>query len=352
MADVSQRLIEQVAQAAHSGSPFAIIGGGSKRNMGRTTALEEINVSEHSGVISYDPSELVITARAGTTIAELEKILAEKEQIIPSDPPHYSGKATLGGALACNTSGPSRPWNGALRDAILGIKLINGKAEQLNFGGQVMKNVAGYDVSRLQAGAMGSFGIITEISMKVVPKPQASLTLVYEFDGTAAINKMIELGRTAKPISAVCWCDNNLYVRLSGTEQAVHGSAKIWGGELLNEPAMFWKNLREQQLEYFSGEQALWRFSIRSSVPLFLSDMPTLIDWGGAQRWLRGDADMRAMEQHANACGGHVSLYRNGDRSGEVMHNLANPLKTIHQRLKASFDPQGIINPGRLYSWL
>jgi glycolate oxidase FAD binding subunit len=352
MADISQRLIEQVEQASHSGSPFAIVGGGSKRYMGRTTEFEEINVSEHSGIISYDPSELVITARAGTTIVEIEKILAEKDQLIPSDPPQYSSKATLGGALACNTSGPSRPWGGALRDAILGIKLINGKAEHLNFGGQVMKNVAGYDVSRLQAGAMGSFGIITEISMKVVPKPQANRTLVYELDGTAAINKMIELGRTAKPLSAVCWCDNNLYVRLSGSEQAVLGSTKAFGGELLNESAMFWTKLREQQLEFFSGEQATWRFSIRSSVPPFLSDMPCLIDWGGAQRWLRGDADMLVMEQHANASGGHVSLDRNGDRNREVMQNLASPLKVIHRRLKASFDPKGIINPGRLYSWL
>jgi glycolate oxidase FAD binding subunit len=352
MADLSQKLIEQVKQAAQSNSPFTIVGGGSKGFMGRKTQLEEINVSEHSGVIAYDPSELVITARAGTTIAELEQILAEADQMIPSEPPQYLTKATLGGALACNQSGPSRPWNGALRDAVLGVKLINGKAEQLNFGGQVMKNVAGYDVSRLQAGAMGSFGIITEVSMKVVPKPEASLTLVYELDDTAAINKMIKQGRTAKPISASCWFDNKLYVRLSGAEQAVLGSAKNWGGELLNESPVFWEKLREQQLEFFNGEQALWRFSIRSSAPPFLGDFPTLIDWGGAQRWLRGDADIQTMEQHANASGGHVSLYRNGDRSGEVMNSLASPLKTIHQRLKASFDPQGIINPGRLYSWL
>ncbi len=352
MSDISQALIQRVEAARASATPLSIVGGASKHFMGRKIEAEELGVAEHSGVVAYEPSELVITARAGTTISEIEQVLAEQGQFFSFEPPQYAGQATLGGTLACNQSGPARPWGGAMRDAVLGIRLINGKAEHLRFGGQVMKNVAGYDISRLQSGALGTLGIITEISIKAVPKAAASVTVVYEMSERDALSKMNDLGGKAKPITGCCWLDNKLYVRLAGAEAAVFGTARQWGGETLEDAQVFWSQLREQQLSFFTSEQPLWRFSIRASAPPIACDAPTLIDWGGSQRWVCGEFDKQEMEQHAHAAGGHVALFRHGDRSGEVFHSVSKPLQDIHKRLKSALDPNAIFNPGRLYSWL
>lgn len=368
MADMSEQLVAQVLTTSESGEKLTIQGGGSKSFMGRVTPERSehqvLNVGEHSGIVNYQPVELVLTARAGTPLTEIENALEENGQMLAFEPPHFGSSDTLGGTLACNLSGPARPWGGSIRDHVLGIRLINGKAEHLRFGGQVMKNVAGYDVSRLQAGAMGSLGVITEISLKVLPKYAHTITLKREIDAESAIALMNEHAGVAKPLSAACWIDGCLYLRLSGAESSVEATAKQWSGELLDDADVFWRSLRDQQLGFFSDNTPLWRFSIKpTATHLSFSgaiaepeDMASqgsqIIDWGGAQRWFKGDADMELMQKVAAAAGGQVSLFRGATQDAEVFHAQPAVLQQIQKRLKQSFDPKGIFNPGRLYHWL
>ena len=352
MSDQTRTLVEQIQEARARNRRLRIVGGGSKEFMGRSTEGEAIELGAHRGIVNYQPVELVLTARGGTSLEEIDATLAEQGQMLAFEPPRFGAGATLGGTLACNQSGPARPWAGSVRDAVLGIRLINGRGEVLRFGGEVMKNVAGYDVSRMQAGAMGTLGIISEISLKVMPRPAASLTLVRAMDAADAVEQMNRLAGQAKPLAGACWLDNRLYLRLAGSESGVQSTAEQWQGEVLEGDAEFWSALREQQLDFFAGDQPLWRFSVRSTAAPMLPDQPWLLDWAGAQRWLRGDFEWARLTELAAAAGGQVSLFRGGDRRGEVMHPLPRPLRDLHQRLKAALDPDGIFNPGRLYSWM
>ena len=367
MSDISLSLIERVKTAREEGGSLNIVGLDSKHFFGREAQGDAINIAEHSGIVDYQPIELVMTVRGGTPLTEIKAALEEHNQMLSFEPPSFGAESSIGGTLACNQSGPGRPWGGSVRDMVLGARLINGKAEQLRFGGQVMKNVAGYDVSRLQAGAMGAFGIITEISLKVLPKPATTITLVCELDASEAIQVMNHLAGKAKPLTAACWLNNRLYLRLAGARSAVEGTAKCWqstlpgGGQQLEHGQQFWSDLRDHQLEFFS-KQPLWRFSLQSNAAHFFPEADWLIDWGGAQRWLCGSplendsvssaSIMSQMEHSAMQANGQVCLFRGGDRRSEVFHSQANALKTLHQRLKKSFDPDGVFNPGRLYSWL
>ncbi|UTW13233.1 glycolate oxidase subunit GlcE [Marinobacterium rhizophilum] len=352
MADIATRLQQQILSARDAGTPLNIIGGNSKAFMGRTATGEPLNIGDHSGIVSYQPVELVLTARAGTPLTELVAALDEHDQMLSFEPPRFGGSSTLGGTLACNQSGPGRPWWSSVRDQVLGIRLLNGRGEHLRFGGQVMKNVAGYDVSRLQAGAMGSLGLITEVSLKVLPKPAVTRTLVFDVSPSDAIELMNRRAAEPKPLSAACWLDNRLYLRLSGAQAAVDATLQQWQGRELEDDVRFWAALRDQTLAFFDGDMPLWRFSVSPTAPN--PDLPGdwLIDWGGAQRWYRGDASMVQMQPLAEAAGGQVSLFRGGDRQAEVMHPQPAALQTLQQRLKQSFDPDGVFNPGRLYSWL
>ncbi|WP_182406467.1 glycolate oxidase subunit GlcE [Psychrobacter sp. GP33] len=352
MKDISQELIEQVRQASNDGTKLRIIGGGSKNFMGRQVEGEPLSLAEHSGIVTYEPIELVLTARAGTPLVDINAALAEHNQRLAFEPPLFDGRATLGGTLACHLSGPGRPWNGSIRDHVLGIRLINGRAEELRFGGQVMKNVAGYDVSRMQAGAMGTLGVISEVSLKVMPKPKASITFKQEMAAPQAIETMNLLAGQAKPLTAACWFDNHLYLRVEGARSAVDSTMNQWQGTVLENGNDLWTQLREQQLAYFSDDAPLWRFSVNSNAPHFLPEAEWLIDWGGSQRWLRGDFSVEELEVLAASAGGQVSLYRGGDRLQDVFHTKPTALRQLHQRLKHAFDPQGIFNPGRLYSWM
>ena len=352
MTDITHALIARVKQASHDGTALQIIGGCSKQFMGRESIGDPISLSEHRGIISYEPIELVLTARAGTPLHEIKDALAEHNQCLAFEPPTFNGQATLGGTLACHLSGPARPWSGSIRDHVLGVRLINGRAEALRFGGQVMKNVAGYDVSRMQAGAMGTLGIITEVSLKIMPKPAATVTIKQEMDAATAIENMNRLSGQSKPLTGACWFDNHLYLRLAGARSAVDSTVSQWQGAALDDSDAFWSTLREQQLAYFLDATSLWRFSVKSSATHMLPDEDWLIDWGGAQRWLRGDFATGKLEALAEAAGGQVSLYRGGDRSHEVFHTQSEALQKIHQRLKHAFDPNGVFNPNRLYSWM
>jgi len=306
MVDIVSELQEKVLDAYHNKQPLEIIGGASKKFMGREALGEPLNVAAHSGIVTYQPVELVITARAGTTLVELAAVLAENNQQLAFEPPSFSPASTIGGTLACNQSGPARPWSGSVRDHVLGVRLINGRGEHLKFGGQVMKNVAGYDVSRLQSGAMGSLGVMTEISLKVLPKPATSKTVSWDMDAAQAITFINQLCGKAKPISAACWIEGKLFVRLCGAQSAVEATIKHWQGQVEEDAQNFWQQLRHQQLHYFNGEDPLWRFSVNPNAQLPSLDDQSIIDWGGAQRWFKGQADKVEMENIAAQANGQV----------------------------------------------
>ncbi|MGB1172140.1 MAG: glycolate oxidase subunit GlcE [Marinobacterium sp.] len=354
MSDLTSELIAQVRDAVEAKETLAISAGCSKTFIGRQIETDRtIDVSGHTGIVSYQPVELVMTARAGTTLAEIESALAENNQMLACEPPRFGGKATLGGTLATNVSGPGRPWYGSIRDHVLGVTLINGESKQLRFGGQVMKNVAGYDLSRLQAGAMGGLGLMTEISLKVLPKPATTRTLKFTMDQAEAIQRMNSMSGQPKPITAAYWSSGELFVRLAGAASAVDATAKSWGGEeLASDVALaLWSDLQDQKLAIFNADK-VWRFSMKSSADVLPIEGDSLINWGGAERWYVGDHSFDRMVALAEGAGGQVSLYRGGDRTDEVLHPVNPSIQSLQQRIKASVDPQGVFNPGRAFGWL
>jgi glycolate oxidase FAD binding subunit len=352
-ADHSEEIIATLQRASDNGQPVYIKGGNSKRHIaGRDCNYEELDVSGHRGIIDYQPQELVISARGGTPLSDILIALETHDQTLSFEPPLFGGVATVAGTLACNLSGPARPWGGSIRDRVLGVQLINGKGERLNFGGKVMKNVAGYDVSRLQAGAMGTLGIVSEVSLKVVPRSQRSLTLRYQMTAEEAIATMNQRAGEPKPLSGAFWIDGQLYLRLSGAASAVEHTAERWDGETLDDGDEIWEGLREMTLPFFADDAPLWRFSVISTAPPMPELGATLIDWCGSQRWVRGEHSKTELDRMAQAAGGHVTLFRGGDRNAEVRAPMNDVETALQQRLKKSFDPNGILNPGRLYSWL
>lgn len=350
--DMSEALQQQVQRAVDKRTPLTICGGNSKRFLGRATQGEPLDVSPHRGIVEYDPCELVLTARAGTPLTEIEATLSAASQMLAFEPPHFSVQATLGGTLACGLSGPRRPYAGAARDFMLGCKLLNGKGELLRFGGQVMKNVAGYDVSRLMVGAQGTLGVLLEISLKVLPRPAASLTLIQEYTQADAIAKMSGLLSQPVPVDAACYHAGHCYLRLSGSAQAVKHAHELLGGEVVERPDHFWHLLREHELPFFTSARPLYRIVVKPATPPLQIAGAWLLDWGGAQRWLVSDEPVAAIRERVAAAGGHVTRFRGDTKAEHELQPLAAPLLTIHQRLKAGFDPHRIFNPGRLYAGL
>ncbi len=346
------QLQDQVRSAVSDAEPLRIVGGNSKENLGRELVGTPINLGAFAGVVDYQPTELMITVRAGTTLSDLRAVLAEKNQMLASESREYDGKATIGGTIACNQSGPSRPWRGSIRDHVLGVRLINGKAEHLRFGGQVMKNVAGYDVSRLQAGAMGTLGLVTEVSLKVVPRPDASISIRRPIDASGSIKAMNEICSMPIPLTGACWYDGNMYIRLSGAYETIKSLAMRLDGEILTNCSEFWTQLRDQSLPFFDTTSELWRFSIRPNSSHMMPNGDWLIDWCGAQRWLAGKYDLDEMESSSKRFGGEVSRHQAVDRKAEVFPSISEAKKMFLTRIKNSFDPAGVLNPGRLYSWM
>ena len=348
MNDLTEQLRERVLAAAVDKTPLRIRGGGTKDFYGNAPAGELLDTTGHAGLVAYEPTELVVTVRAGTRLAELETVLAEQGQMLAFEPPHF-GEATVGGCVAAGLSGPRRATAGAVRDFVLGVKLLDGKGEVLNFGGQVMKNVAGYDVSRLMAGAMGTLGLLLEVSLKVLPKPPAEATLRLALPQDRAIEALNRWGGQPLPLSATCWSGGALTVRLSGARAAVAAARGKIGGEGVNDAEAFWRGVREQQMDFFSGASALWRISLPSTTAPLALPGGQLVEWGGALRWLKSDMPAAQVLEAAVQAGGHATLFRGGDRTGGVFQPLPAPLMAIHKNLKRSFDPQGLFNPGRLY---
>ena len=350
MTDLSVSLRERVKQAAADHTPLRIRGGGTKDWYGQALEGEILETRGHRGIIAYDPAELVITARCGTPLAEIDAALAANNQMLAFEPPRFGGQATVGGMVAAGLSGPGRQFCGALRDFVLGADLLDAQGQELHFGGQVMKNVAGYDVSRLLAGSLGTLGLILQVSLKVLPLPFAVSTRVFEVDHANAIGLLNEWGGQPLPLSASAWANGVLTIRLSGAQAAVQAAEQKLGGAELSNGADFWRDLREQEHAFFIQDgPPLWRLSLPSvAAPLDLPGVQ-LIEWGGAQRWYRGDAEVQTIRAAALAAGGHASLYRGGDKQLGVFAPLAPAVAKIHRRLKASFDPSGVFNPGRMY---
>ncbi|MDH3693352.1 MAG: glycolate oxidase subunit GlcE [Gammaproteobacteria bacterium] len=347
--DLAAKLSGVIQQANQSGEALRIVGGNTKAFYGRRCQGQALSTTEHSGVINYDPTELVITARSGTRLTELENVLAEQNQKLPFEPPHFGEAATLGGTIACGLSGPRRPYTGSARDLVLGIRCITGRGEHLQFGGQVIKNVAGYDVSRLMTGALGTLGLITEVSLKVLPKPETEITLQFAMEQQPAIDRMNELAGQPVPLSAACWYDGVMRLRLSGTEQGVRAAQQKVGGELNDEGDKFWMQLREQTLPFFENDAPLWRLSVPPATKVQELDENVLHDWGGAQRWLFSSEDPSKIRETVTQNDGHATCFRNHGDIDDVFHPIPEAIMQLHRNLKQSFDPKGILNPGRMY---
>jgi len=352
MSDHSHTLQHQVIDAIQEHTQLCITGGGSKAFYGRPSAGTPLSVTAHHGIINYEPTELILTARCGTGLSEIQDILADQGQMLPFEPPHFGSNATLGGAVACGLSGPRRPYTGAVRDYVLGIRCINGKGEILSFGGEVVKNVAGFDASRLMVGALGTLGVILDISLKILPHPRQEITLTYELAAENAINTVNQWAATALPLSASSHDGHQLYLRLSGTPSALKAARTHLGGEVLPDAERYWKALREHQHVFFQHEEPLWRLSLPPATPPLPISGDCLYEWNGSQRWLRTALQGNIIRETVARRGGHATLFRGGDREGTIFHPLTPAMKTINKNLKLAFDPHSIFNPGRLYSGL
>lgn len=350
-ADLTDTLRERVVAAVAANSPLLLCGSGSKRFLGNCAQGEPLELGAHAGILKYAPDELVLTARAGTRLADIDEALAEHGQMLGFEPPRFGANATLGGTLAAGLSGPRRASGGAARDFVLGMRILDGRGDELRFGGEVIKNVAGYDVSRLMVGAFGTLGILLDASLKLTPRPRSEQTCVLELGAASALEHLRRWSQRPLPISASAITDDRLYVRLSGADAAVRSAQAEIGGAS-DDMSAFWSDLREHALPFFNNPRTLWRLSVAPGAAIAATDGPQLIEWQGAQRWLKSDAAPAAIRAIAMAGGGHATRFRAGSvtRSEEpAFQPLSAPLLALHQRLKAQFDPHRLFNRGRLH---
>lgn len=348
--DQTQSLQTRVKDALATKTRLQIKGGGTKSFLGQMLQGKALSTQQHRGIINYEPTELVLTARAGTSLSEVEATLATQNQMLPFEPPHFGNTATLGGTIACGLSGPRRPYVGAARDYVLGCRVLTGKGDVLHFGGEVMKNVAGYDVARLMTGAMGTLGILMDISLKILPRPASEITLRLDMSPAEALHAMNHWAGQPVSLSAAVHDGNSLLLRLSGAASAVAQARQLIGGEAITNNENFWHSIREHTHAFFNDERPLWRLSLAPAEPPLLLEGDTLLDWGGGQRWLLSNESPATIRQAMENCGGHATLFRHSDRSTDVFQPLPKTLKLLHQRLKQTFDPAGILNSGRMYS--
>lgn len=353
------RCCEAIRAASAQSRPLRITGHGSKDFYGEPPRGEVLSTLALQGITAYEPSELYLSALAGTPIAEVEAALAPHRQRLAFEPPRFGGQGTVGGMVAAGLSGPSRAALGSVRDHVLGALVINGQGESLSFGGTVMKNVAGFDVSRVLAGSMGQLGLIAEVTLKVLPLPAATATLRFDLAQADALKALNTWGGQPLPIEASAWWDGALVLRLAGAQAAVRSACARLGGDAIPDALAesFWAGLRDQSDEFFVGARRavaggarLWRLSLPSVAPELRLHGEQLIEWGGAQRWVVTPMEPTAVREAAAAVGGHATLFQALDKSPGAFAPLPPPLAAIHRRLKASFDPRGVFNPGRLYA--
>jgi glycolate oxidase FAD binding subunit len=346
-------LRDRILTAAANREAIQIRAGGSKDFYGNTPNGSVLDPRGCSGIVLYEPTELVIVVQGGTTLEEVESALEHHNQMLAFEPPRFGRQATVGGCIASGLAGPRRcaygTSGGGVRDFVLGVKLLDGQGRLLKFGGRVIKNVAGYDISRMLVGSLGVFGVIVEASFKVVPKPMREMTLRFEVDEPTALSTLSGWSERPLPISASVWCGGALHVRLSGSRAAL-SAAQIGGEELDSvEAARFWISVREHTHPFFGGDLPLWRLSLPPATPSLGIAADQMIEWHGALRWLRSNEPADAIRACARRLGGHATLFRGGDRSQDIFSPLAPGLLAIHQRLRAEFDPGGIFDAGRMY---
>ena len=368
-------LVDQVQAARAAGQPLDIHGGGSKSFYGEVPQGQPLDVRGLAGICSYEPSELVVTARAGTPLAELEAALAEKGQCLAFEPPRFGDGGTVGGMVAAGLSGPARASAGGVRDYVLGVQLINGRGEHLTFGGQVMKNVAGYDVTRLMVGSLGCLGALTEVSIKVLPVAPAQATLVFEVDQARALTQLHRWGGQPLPLNASCWVQDTttpgnpelLFVRLRGAAAAVDAAIATMSRDLPGKMVdaaqadRDWTACRDLRLPFFTTAPAddyvLWRLSVPQTTPALDLPWPQLIEWHGGQRWLWAPLNAQVrLRELTESVGGFSTIFIATESYKISASGRFSPLNAatmaVHRRLKAEFDPAGILNPGRLYPGL
>lgn len=349
--DITPILQEQVAAGIAAQESLNIVGGGSKAFYGNPANGKLLSTASHTGVIAYEPSELCITARSGTRLQDIEALLAANGQMLAFEPPCFGPESTIGGVVAAGLSGPGRAWRGATRDHVLGARIVTGYGKTAAFGGQVMKNVAGYDISRLLSGSMGTLGLILEVSLKVLPRPATELTLTLEMPDQEAYELTTTMRRSTFPLSATCYFDGCLYLRLSGEPSHVFASHRKIGGDPLNNPDQFWMALRNQTHEFFQQyDRPLWRLSFPPATSVVSRlEGNSLIEWGGSQRWIYTNIPTNLIRNIAQKGNGHATLYRGSLPGVNPFHPLPGNLLAVQQRLKRAMDPHGIFNPGRMY---
>lgn len=352
--DLTADLVERMRHAAAARTPLRIVGGDTKRFYGRAVEAEPFELAGHAGVLNYDPAELVVTARAGTRLAEVEALLHRHGQRLPFEPPSFGVEATIGGAVATGLAGPARVARGPVRDCVLGARLLTGDGRVLRFGGEVMKNVAGYDVARMLAGSLGVLGVLLDVSLKLLPRPVATRTLRLELEASAAIDRLTGAARRGVPVTGSFWHAGTLHVRLEGSPAALDEVAPTFGGETLDDGAAleFWADVREQRRPCFATPQeVLWRLHVPTVAPTapFVSQPSFAFEWNGGQRWLSG-LEPGVAHELAQRCGGHAARFRGARPGDEVFAPLPAPMLALHQRVRQVFDPAGILNPGRLYA--
>jgi glycolate oxidase FAD binding subunit len=355
---------ERVRAAAAAGARLRIQGAGTKAFLAGASDAEPLDLRAHAGVVDYAPSELFATVRAGTPLEDLEALLARHGQCLPFEPPRFADAegrtpGTVGGMVAAGLAGPGRAAAGGVRDYVLGALVLNGRGELLRFGGEVMKNVAGYDVSRLFAGSWGALGAICEVSLKVLPQAPASVTLRFELAQAEALARVNAWAAQPLPLNASVWWRGTLAVRLRGAVAAVETATRALGGELIPEAfaQAFWEGLRDQRDEFFveaghaceRDARALWRLSLPSTAAAIAHGDDTLVEWHGAQRWVLAERDDTTLAEQATLAGGSAQRVRGGPPGeGAFAPVLPTPaLQAIQRRLRESFDPRGVFVPGR-----
>lgn len=354
--DLTAELAERVRDATAAHRPLRIVGGDTKRFYGRAVHGEPLELAGHAGVLRYDPAELVVTARAGTPLAEVVDLLHRHGQRLPFEPPGFGTRATLGGVVASGLAGPARVARGAVRDYVLGARVLSGDGRVLRFGGEVMKNVAGYDVARMLAGSLGVLGVILDVSLKVLPRPAGTRTLRQAMAAAAAIDRLGEATRHGLPVTASFWHAGVLHVRLEGSAGALDEASPRIGGEPLDddEASRFWTDVCEQRLACFQCDgQRLWRLHLPATAPTApFEPLPAFaFEWNGAQRWVAG-TEPATVRELARRGGGHATCFRGAAVGEDVFEPLPEPMLALQRRVKHVFDPAGILNPGRLYAAL
>jgi glycolate oxidase FAD binding subunit len=345
--DATDELTESVRQAHAARRPLCIRGGDTKSFLGRAACGDVLPTGRHRGIVNYDPAELVLTARSGTPLSEVERTLEAAGQRLPFEPPHFGTGATFGGMIAAGLAGPARVSVGPVRDYVLGCRVLTGDGRVLRFGGEVMKNVAGYDVARLMVGSLGILGVLLDVSVKVLPRAAAERTLTFECGQEDALDRLREWCLSTRAPAASCWTSGRLHVRFEGTSQTLDDLTRRLGGDTMYESAGFWTSVREQTHAFFRNGGRLWRLQVPTHSPLD-ERVPALVEWHGAQRWYadRADIDWRAV---AADSGGHATLFRGARADDDVFATLSPGILRLHRSLKQTFDPGGILNPGRMY---